>query len=246
MKICFTILLAGLAIVAVAQTPAANQGFDPEQNLRILGNLDPLSAGAIGFDNRYEGIKGSPFLFTDFQMGTIQFAKQDTFSTVFKLNLDLVKNTLLVQLRNGSLGEISANNLKALKFANIPGQTSQWIIASEKAVEGINSVRLKFYGAVYDGKSRLLKSVEKKFKKADYQGAYSSDRTYDEFLTNETYWLSVNGKPFEKVKMKRKDIEKTLADQANQVEKLVKEQKLNLNSESDIVQLLKLLDQSGE
>lgn len=238
-------LLSFLLILVCAVSFAQNPGFDPEQNLRTLGNLTPLSAGAIGFDNRYEGVKGTPFLFPEFQSGAIQFAKQDTLSTVFKLNVDLVKNTLLVRLRDGSMGEISANNVKALNFKEAMDQPMQWVVASEKEVEGINSVRLKFYGALHNGKNRLYKVIEKRFKKADYQGAYSSGNTYDEFITDEHYWFSVQGKPFEKVKLKRKDLEKSLSDQADQVAQLAKEHSLNLNSEKDIVQLLVLLETAG-
>lgn len=242
MKAFITSLFILFAVILFAQTPAPSQGFDPEQNLRALANLTPLSAGAVGFDNRYGGVHGSPLLFTEFQMGMIQFTKQDTFSTAFNLNLDLIKNSLLVRLRNGTWGEISATNIKALQFQNAPNQPAHWIVASEKEVEGVNSVRMKFYGTLHEGQYRLLKSVEKTFKKADYQGAYNNGSTYDEFLTAESYWLSTPGKPFEKVKIKRKDMEKALSDRANQVEKILKDNKLNLNNEQDVVQLLILLE----
>lgn len=242
MKTFFSALLAFSTLLGFAQTPAARQGFDPEQNLRLLGNLNPLSVGAIGFDNRYEGVKGTPLLFPEWQWGTIQFAKQDTFSTDFKLNVDLIKNTLIVQLRDGSLGEISANNVKAIQVKNQVGELMHWTVASEKEVEGINSVRLKFYQSVYAGKMRLLKSTDKRFKKANYQGAYSNGNTFDEFLTDETYWLSIDGKVFEKIKIKRKDIENALSAQSAAVAELSKTNKLNLNEVKDVATLLQLLE----
>ncbi len=245
MKICYTILLLFLTILVTAQTPSNNQGFDPEQNLRALGNLTPLSSGALGFDNRYQGVKGSPFLFSDFEYGSIQFTKQDTFSTPFKINVDLIKNTLLVQLSNGSLGEVTANNVKALQFKTLPDQPSKWIVLSEKEVEGINSVRLKFYGNLHNGQYRLFKSITKTFKKANYQGAYNSGNTYDEFLTEENYWLSAPGKPFEKIKLKKKEIEKVLSDKAAKVQQIVQQNKLDLNDHYDIVQLLILLEKEN-
>ncbi|MFN7119683.1 MAG: hypothetical protein ACK4TA_23005 [Saprospiraceae bacterium] len=244
MKTLFTLVLAFTFSMILAQTPTA---IDPEQNLRTLGNLTPLSAGAMGFDNRYQGVQGTPFLFTEFQTGTIQFTKQDTFSTPFKLNVDLIKNTLLVQMKNGSLGEVSANNLKALQFSNLPNppQPSNWIILSEKEVEGNNSVREKFYGVLHNNQYRLLKSIEKTFKKASYQGAYNSGNTYDEFLTEEVYWLSAPGKPFEKIKLKRKDLEKALSAEAAKVQKIAKDNKLDLNDYYDIIQLLVLLEKGN-
>lgn len=244
MKTFFTALLAISISFSFAQTPAPQQGFDPEQNLRILGNLNPLSVGAIGFDNRYEGVTGTPLLFTDWQWGTIQFVKQDTFSTPFKLNVDLVKNTLIVQLRDGSLGELSAANVKAIQIKNNDsGDLMRWVVASEKEVEGVKSVRLKFYQAFYEGSNmRLFKVTNKIFKKANYQGAYNSGNTYDEFITEESFWLHAGGKQFEKVKIKRKDIENALSVQSAAVADLTKTHKLNLNDVKDVAKLLSLLE----
>lgn len=243
MKAFFTSVLTFSILVCFAQAPTTPQTFDPEQNLRALGNLNPLSAGAIGFDNRYQGVKGTPLLFPEWQWGTIQFAKQDTFSsTPFKVNVDLIKNTLIVQLRDGSLGEISAMNVKALQVKNDLGELTNWTVASEKEVEGMNSIRRKFYQSFYEGKLRLVKSTIKVFKKGNYQGAYSNGNTYDEFLTEEHYWLSVDGKRFEKIKIKRKDIENALSAQATAVTDLSKTHKLNLNEVKDVAKLLSLLE----
>ena len=242
MKIDWSI---GLIIgIFLGFTPSlfAQQGIDPEQNLRALGNLTPLSVGAIGFDNRYAGVQGTPLLFPEWQWGTIQFTKQDTFSVPYKLNVDLIKNTLIIQLRDGSLGEISANNVQAIQVKNEAGAAMRWRVASEKEVEGIRSVRLKFYQAFYDGKSSLLKSNDKRFKKADYKGAYNAGNTHDEFLTEEAFWLRVEEKPFEKIKIRRKEMENALSAQAAEVTRLTKTNKLNLNDVNDVAQLLMLLE----
>lgn len=222
------------------------QTFDPEQNLRDLGNLTPYATGAVGFDNRYEGIQGTPYLFENWRLGSIKFAKQDTFSAPVKLNVDLVTQVVTVQLRNGTVGEMSATYIQALKVS-VPESksSSQFIVAREGDIESIRSVRLKFYEVLYKGEFAFLKSVEKKFKKADFQGAYSADRRYDEFLTEESYWLQSPGKPYEKVNLKRKDIEKALAGYEDRVSGLVKKNKLSLNQVEDIARLLSMLENEG-
>lgn len=238
MKLFFTLLITLFFSVVMAQ-----QVFDPEQNLRELGNLSPYSAGAVAFDNRYEGIQGTPFLFEDWRIGSIKFAKQDTFGTPVKLNVDLITQVVTVLLRNGSVGEMSATYIRELKVSDPATKASrQFIVAREGDIEGIRSVRLKFYEILHKGEFTFLKLVEKKFKKADFQGAYSADRRYDEFLTQESYWLQIPGKPFEKVNLKRKDIEKALAGYETQMAEITKKNKLNLNQEKDIVQLLSQLE----
>ncbi|MBK7870173.1 MAG: hypothetical protein IPJ74_05530 [Saprospiraceae bacterium] len=220
--------------------------IDVEQNLRALGNLTPLSAGAIGFDNRYEGIKGTPFLFEDWVTGNIQFVKQDTFSTSVKLNVDLITQTITVQLRDGSLGEITAAYVQAIKISDpiFPRKMRNYIVVREGDIEGLKSVRPKFYEALYKGEFMFLKSIQKKFRKADYAGAYSADRRYDEFLTEEVYWLKSPKSAYEKVTPKRKDILKTLSAYEGEIEKIIKEKKLGLNNEEDISKMLEFLEAS--
>ncbi len=241
MKVFFSFLMILFFSAATAQ-----QTFDPEQNLRDLGNLSPYGAGAIGFDNRYEGIQGTPFLFEDWRLGSIKFIKQDTFSAPVKLNVDLITQVVTVQLRNGTAGEMSASYIQGLKVLDPDTKSSrQYLVAREGDIEGVRSVRLKFYEILHKGEFTFLKLVEKKFKKADFQGAYSADRRYDEFLTQESYWLQIPGKPFEKVALKRKNIEKALAGYEDRVSTITKKNKLNLNQEEDIAQLISLLENTS-
>lgn len=231
-----------LLIVGFSST-GWTQTVDPEQNLRALGNLSPYSAGALGFDNRYEGVKGSPYLFSAWQNGRIQFAKQDTASLPIKLNVDLVTQVIIVQLKDGSNGQVSALYTKSFTTYNSDTETyHKWLVKSEKEVEGVKSVRLKFYEVLHEGNFNFLRSISKKFVKANYEGAYAAGEPFDEFKTEEDLWLQVPGQVYEKVKLRKKDIEKALSAYAEQVEKLVKANKLNLNKESDIATLLKLLE----
>lgn len=229
-------------IIFNAWTSIAQQPFDPEQNLRSLANLSPYSVGAQGFDNRYEGIRGNPLLFDNWQEGNIHFVKQDTMSMLVKFNVDLVKQVVIVQLRDGSIGQIGATTIKAFQRKEERKPSRRWVVFSEKEVEKINSVRLKFYEVLHEGKYQLLKSTEKQLKKASYEGAYNNGERYDEFLTEVYYWLRGDGVVYKKVKIKRKDIESALPESAIP---LAKTQKLDLNNENDVIQLLSALDKTG-
>ena len=44
-------------------TSIYQKGLSAEQNLNAIRNITPYSIGGVGFDTRYEGIKGSPRLF---------------------------------------------------------------------------------------------------------------------------------------------------------------------------------------
>ncbi len=238
-EIALTWLFLALAVITAAQPTSS---VEAEQNLRMLGNLTPLSPGAQGFDNRYEGVKGTPYWFEEWRLGRIKFVKQDTFSTLIPLTIDAARQMVLVKLQNGSIGEMSATYVKGVVVSHTGQQPGQeFAVYPEGEVEGIKSVRLRFYEVLHPGDFSLLKSVHKHFRKANFQGAYASGERYDEFLTEEKYWLCLPNKPYVKVSLKRKEIEKALADYQSQIAEIVKTQKLNLNNEEDIVQLLRAL-----
>lgn len=212
---------------------------DKEQTLRLIGNMTPYSPGVIGFDNRYQGIQGDPFLFSQWQLGRIRFVKQDTFSIPLNINIDLVKQVLVVQMRDGSSSQVTATNVKAIQTTDADQRLRRWTVLSEKEVENVNSVRLKFYEILHEGTFQLLKLTEKTFKKANYQGAYNVGNAFDEFVTEISYWLRGDGKKFTKVKMKRKEIESILPTSAPP---LIKNQKLDLTNENDVIKLLGQLE----
>lgn len=229
----------------VAAQNTAGSPVDQEQNLRDLGNLNAFTPGAMGFDNRYEGIQGSPMLFDDWMSGTIQFVSQDTFTAPITLNIELVRQVVVVKLRDGSMGEMGAMNIKAVQVGQDSKKDAKtYIVAKENEVEGVKSVRPKFYEALHLGAFNFLKETRKEFRKADFKGPYSADRRYDEFLTEEHYWLQVPGQAYEKVRTRKRDIEKTLSAYEDQVAALSKEHKLNLNKAEDIATLLEFLETS--
>ena len=57
----------------------------------------------------------------------------------------------------------------------------------------------------------LLKEPRILFKKADYKGAYSNDIRFDEFVASPVYYLR-KGNTYEKVKMKKKAIQKIIPE----------------------------------
>jgi hypothetical protein len=69
-------------------------GLTAEQNLNAIGNLARYSTGGIGFDTRYEGIKGSPRLFDTMLPSFLNIKGQD-FYLELNTNIDLINNFLI-------------------------------------------------------------------------------------------------------------------------------------------------------
>lgn len=216
--------------------------FDVEITLIGTNDISPYNRGSKGFDLRYEGVKGDPLLFKDWQTTSIQLTNRDTFSASAKINVDLIAQVLIIQLRNGTSGQIPLSKIKAFKIENPDGTTRLWKIYSEKEIEGSTGEGLKPYEVLVEGDFTLLKRMDKKFKKASFKEAYSIGNRYDEYVPTTDYWFREGKKPYQEIKLKRKAIEEALSAHTETVEKAMKAQKLDLTSEKEVVQLLKTLE----
>src|SRR5512138_3021907 len=67
-------------------TSPYQKGVTAERNLMTIAKVSPYSPGGVGFDTRYEGVKGSPRLFDKLQPALL-LIKGDT--NFFRINGDL-------------------------------------------------------------------------------------------------------------------------------------------------------------
>ena len=59
----FLILILSASVLSAQEVSIYQKGVTAQKNLDAIGNLNPYAPGGIGFDNRYQGVKGSPRLF---------------------------------------------------------------------------------------------------------------------------------------------------------------------------------------
>ena len=70
------------------------RGLSAEENLKAITALGPYSPGGIGFDNRYEGVKGSPRMLDTLLPSFLRLNGQDYYIDL-KSDIDLVNNALI-------------------------------------------------------------------------------------------------------------------------------------------------------
>ncbi len=215
---------------------------DNEQNLRALANLSPMTAGARSFDNRYEGVRGSPLLLPEMAPLEIRPADQDKTVTGLQGNLDLEKDLLYVRFKDGATGSIPASSIYSVVLTGQSGKRLFRVLPA-RTVEGQNNDEVRFYEALYDGGFHFLKLTRKTFQKANYKGAYSPDRRYDEYLEEVSYFLQAGSAPYEKVRLKEKNLAKALPAYESAIKSISRKNKLDLSSEGGVVALLRLLEQ---
>ncbi|PHN05736.1 hypothetical protein [Flavilitoribacter nigricans] len=212
-----------------------------EQDLQDLSNLNPGSGAVRSIDTRYEGVKGSPFLNEDWQKGTFELAGKTGYGEEVLVKLDLADQILYFRLNNGFTGTLPTNKVRSLQLMTDSGSPRLFRVFPEGRIEGSNSPKLRFYEVLLDDQFVLLRLPAKEFRQADYQGAYSSNKRYDEFIDQSSLWLQENGQAFQKVKLKKKAIEKALPDHSQEIQRIIKAEKLGLSDEADLVRLLRAL-----
>ena len=116
-KMIITLLLILFVSNVYAQENKLYQtGLTAEQNLNAIGNLAPYSTGGVGFDTRYEGIKGSPRLFDTLMPSLLNVKGQDYYIEL-KTNLDLISNSLIfVNPKTGKLLSIHSDMVNEVKI----------------------------------------------------------------------------------------------------------------------------------
>jgi hypothetical protein len=194
-------------------------GVLTEANLKAIGNLTPYSTGGVGFDNRYEGIKGSPRLFDNLLPSLIKVEGQISFLQL-ESNMDLMNNSLLfnypktnklVSIPSGIVNEVRIiSEGKELVFRVTRGKDFEKDIKDGK-----------FYQVLKEGQYEFIKLPIKRFVPADYKKAYSPDRRYDEYTTDYWYYLKGSDSIFHQIKLTKKSLVKFFPDKKESISRTI-------------------------
>ncbi len=195
------------------------------------------------FDDRYEGIKGSPFIFEGWKAGSVTVRDDDRSISFEGIILDAHKMVIWVQTENIPPGVIEMKNVSRVDIDS--GEENRtFLIYPSGRIEGNNKDDLKVYELLHEGDYTLLKEHGKKFYKASYQGAYSSDRRSDEYKDVNRWYLKAEKGEFQKIKLGPGSIEKALSPQKQEIRRLCEQEGLDLERESDLVRLLEMMEKS--
>ncbi len=216
-------------------TSVYQKGITAEQNLKAIGLLAPYSDGAIGFDNRYQGIRGSPRLFDTLLVSFLLIKGQDYYIQV-EADLDIAGNMVLF------------NHPKTHKLTAIPSDIVKEIIFNKDGKEflfrtsaGITFEKEikeeRFFQVLKDAPVPFIKMSFKIFTEADYKGAYSADRRYDEFQTKTRYYLMGQDNIFHQVQLKKKSLTRLYPEKQDLIEKAFNE-KTTYNEEDLVVSII--------
>jgi hypothetical protein len=214
---------------------AYQKGVSADKNLKAILNLAPYSDGAVGFDNRYEGIKGSTRLFEKLLPSYLKIKGTDYYLQL-ETDLDLVKNSLLfLNPKSGELLSVPSDMVSEL-IITYEGKELVFRTSAGSRFEKALKEK-KFFQVLKDGPIQFIKMPVKTLTEADYKGAYSSDRRYDEYETKYRYYISGTDSTFHQLLINKKSLTKLFPDKKELIEKII-ESKAYDNDEDMVIAVL--------
>jgi len=210
-----------------------------QQNLDELATLN--SQGVVNtFDNRYEGVRGTPFLNEKWKSANIKL--QDKVIQNLMVKYNVYANNLLYKNADALL-IIDLNKIDSFVLTDSLTQVSQKFRRVSSMAHINSRINNKFAAVLFDGNnSKLLNIPVKEFRKANYKGAYSNGETYDVFRDdNFIYFVDREGKP-EKVKFNKRNLMNLLKDKKNEIEKFIADERINPDTEAGWIKTLAYYD----
>ncbi len=234
----FLLFLTAITVVYSQRTNVYQTGVTAQQNHNAVAGLKPYSDGAMGFDNRYEGIKGTPRMFDTLLPSYLLLNDNDIYIK-FDTDLDLTGNAVLyIDPKTKTLFELPAESVKELIIENRANELVFRSTAGLNFEKPLKEVRL--YQALFEGSVLFIKVPEKKFLEADYKGAYSSDRRFDEYLDVTKYYMSGSDGLLHQVQLSRNSLIKFLPGKKELINSSMS-RKTSENNEDMVISLLEKL-----
>jgi hypothetical protein len=225
-------------LVLVAQTALGQQSVKStvgiaQQNLEDLGRSNNLGM-VWSYDDRYEGVKGSPYYSEEWCEATIGYNNKVVDKIVAKYNV--YENVIIYRNSEGKIFKLEPNNINSFTLKD---SLTQRMLTFKKADNLQAMPANRFVLQVYDGKRVQLILLPEKIKfKADYKASYSSGRKFDEIKDVKTYYFISGLGPHQKVKLTKKSLLQLLADKKNIIEPYLQKENIDAGSEEGWIKVL--------
>ncbi|MBL7818384.1 MAG: hypothetical protein JNL70_25455 [Saprospiraceae bacterium] len=199
--VAFVSPILAQAIIQGADNATMNSFTKSDEMKRALNASN--SRQATGFDNRYEGVKGSPFLFEDWLEGQLTLSDSSAVRDKLKYKFEVVNNTIWLKLNTGEERILYNKELFALELTGKDG--TKHTIKKVKLPDATD--RNHFSIVLFeDPRFTLVKDVKKIFRKANLEdkGIVTVGNAYDWFEEVTKYYLKTEKyATFEEITLKK-------------------------------------------
>jgi len=206
-----------------------SQGSEISQNTGRIG-----SGNAVTFDNRYQGVKGSPYIFSEWQSGIVFPTKMEAIY-IDLLNFDRHSLELCHKKTEDSKPLLINKYLIDSFQVALSSDTLEFLRVKVPEASDYGYMEL-----VYKGSGKLLLDYGKTFIEADYEQSYSADRRYDEFQDAPAYYIQFEPEgEMHHIKKSKKQTSSLFGPYSQQMMQFFKSEKTSFNSRSDLISMMK-------
>jgi len=236
MKAIIITLALIVSLTCSAQNVSVPQGYEAKENLRELGSMDG-TGNVRTFDNRYKGVKGTPYVFEEFHPGEV-YLKTKNKVAVQDLNYNCFENEIVYM--DPATQVIRVMNRFQVDLFTIRDGDRVLTFVPVKLGDDEQTI---FAEVLYNKGSIVYKVYGKEWLKANYEGGYSADRRYDEFVDKyDLYFIKKGENMLYKAKKSKKQVIEAFPDHEKEISSYIKSNKLDLKEDSSLVKLLAYYD----
>jgi hypothetical protein len=235
-KILFILSLSATVSMVQAQS-GKPLGVDAQRNLDVLGSQN-LSTYVNTFDERYKGVKGTPFFLA--QWGKADLLVQDKYIyEQVDLKYNVYENHLLYRKPTGDLIILEPKQISSFTLTDSLGLHT-YSFKRLQDVTGHDAITVgRFFLMLHEGEKAMLAMLPiKDMVKADYKGSYSANRDYDELVEEHIYFFVDATKRMQRVKLNKKSLQKLVADKQDQVNAYLAKERIDASTEEGWIKTL--------
>lgn len=235
-----------LTIAALSCTVgfARSQNHNLSNSANIQENMTAIMRGsaAVGMDNRYEGLRGSPYVITRWLPATLTTRQKVEVKGVI-LKYDAYQQHLLMRdPQKGDSLQLDDNMIASFVLTDptrIPMEREfrRFLEAPEPAQSR------EFVEVLHQGRYTLLKQYGKKLSAANYKGAYNAaDQRHDELLDQPVYYLLRPNAGLVTIKPTLKGVQAAAPELAAALKARADLSKVSGKNETEVATLLRAVD----
>lgn len=222
---------------ANAQNVSVN---DAQENIFKLGGINATSGVVRQFDNRYEGVEGSPFYMETWLSGSITFQNDEHIENI-QLKYNVYEDELIINKSNAGQFYLPKTEIKSFTLQHGSPQQSYTFIRLQHPKKATQS---QFYRIIHHGAINLLEYTRVVFEKADFEGGYSNNKRFDEFKKYPAFYYNSATSIPKKVKTNPKAISKLFPNKNGEIKKYIDENGLDCNNEEDLIKIFSYYDKN--
>ncbi|MEL6925954.1 MAG: hypothetical protein AAFO94_18075, partial [Bacteroidota bacterium] len=220
------LLVLGCISIHAQETTEEQSGRQEPQNFNLQENLNNANnlvggVGTVGFDNRYEGLKGHPYMYNEWYPGMLMIDGQLMEDKTASYKLDIEGRQLIAKFRRNKYRNYPLQSFEEIHLQT-EGKVVSFVVVDLTPGED-KKLNVKLMEVLSPGTHRLLKEHSKFYRPADYKGGYSTDKRYADFRIDQHYFIQLPSGALKKIKLKKKALTKVFPEWKQQIEAFAKQ-----------------------